>query len=1008
MASYTYFKNIASNLTTGEDPLLLDAYVDRGKLVLNAPDDGHGNRSMPDRRIKEINKIIDEMWASVDKTSLPQYIRSKAMTDKKTGRSMPVEDLQKTLFALSALDPATYKYLEDNNVRITIVETNWFSGSTKGENFFGMIARTPRGASIELKEQNNTISKVWTLVHEAVHHKKGDVARGYFGLYLKTLGHIKNILNIIFQDVPSYEIDTFNAEKEFFKKILRMDVSLESLSVAYLGQRWVFGLLSLATWIYTIIPIAFAIRLAKKYLENNRRQNRRVADRRRRELIKVKAPVKSKEIAPIVIDTADLKEIQRENLDKGLNKANGILDTELGAAPVNVEVYENISELAALEEQGIQLSVKILGRAAAEQPSLGSQMAVALSVYHEKLHDLLRGHRARDALPSRETELYDELYEEIFVVSKTLEYLCSDKVSPEERIAYLDFLEREPAINNANFKRMAAEYEALLAKGESPEILQRKIPLLVAKYAKRAYARDWGAELKKLSLDLRRKDVREKILAGFKAKRDALSGELEAALPVMPVEVVIVQPPEVLTAPAPVIMTDIQEKMLRAFGEVRGIPADRLSYRKGQLEALKAMEAGSFAELRTGGGKTLMLAGTALEMVEKYRKAREEGKKVLIMTHEDNLTEQAMSQDKMGVILSRCGAIAGFIVPRAMPDGSIAESGVIFENGSGREATVEEVFTRCDIIYGKWDRFVHRHMKEKIGADTPTMNKNKYFALFDEADLTLVFGSATPCIISGNEMTDALNRLAMRRAINDIVKSVILEDKGLYYAPEGTREAYLTDGGERSVRKAIGELFKDDAELAKMAMKNWKAFAIDALNANLFYREGEQYFQRLDARGKLVGIDIRDENTNARKTGMSFGEGLQQAVEIAAGIDDADLTRETYTSMSMTISQFLSGDMITDYAGASGTMERDRFEAIYKDKSGNKKTVTEIQGESRRLDKSAGHKGFDTKKGKWEGLVAALPARINANQPILIKVESDTDMEYLREYIKSNLAELID
>ncbi|MBU0881742.1 MAG: hypothetical protein KKE81_06050, partial [Candidatus Omnitrophica bacterium] len=831
MASYTYFKNIASNLTTGEDPLLLDAYVDRGKLVLNAPDDGHGNRSMPDRRIKEINKIIDEMWASVDKTSLPQYIRSKAMTDKKTGRSMPVEDLQKTLFALSALDPATYKYLEDNNVRITIVETNWFSGSTKGENFFGMIARTPRGASIELKEQNNTISKVWTLVHEAVHHKKGDVARGYFGLYLKTLGHIKNILNIIFQDVPSYEIDTFNAEKEFFKKILRMDVSLESLSVAYLGQRWVFGLLSLATWIYTIIPIAFAIRLAKKYLENNRRQNRRVADRRRRELIKVKAPVKSKEIAPIVIDTADLKEIQRENLDKGLNKANGILDTELGAAPVNVEVYENISELAALEEQGIQLSVKILGRAAAEQPSLGSQMAVALSVYHEKLHDLLRGHRARDALPSRETELYDELYEEIFVVSKTLEYLCSDKVSPEERIAYLDFLEREPAINNANFKRMAAEYEALLAKGESPEILQRKIPLLVAKYAKRAYARDWGAELKKLSLDLRRKDVREKILAGFKAKRDALSGELEAALPVMPVEVVIVQPPEVLTAPAPVIMTDIQEKMLRAFGEVRGIPADRLSYRKGQLEALKAMEAGSFAELRTGGGKTLMLAGTALEMVEKYRKAREEGKKVLIMTHEDNLTEQAMSQDKMGVILSRCGAIAGFIVPRAMPDGSIAESGVIFENGSGREATVEEVFTRCDIIYGKWDRFVHRHMKEKIGADTPTMNKNKYFALFDEADLTLVFGSATPCIISGNEMTDALNRLAMRRAINDIVKSVILEDKGLYYAPEGTREAYLTDGGERSVRKAIGELFKDDAELAKMAMKNWKAFAIDALNA---------------------------------------------------------------------------------------------------------------------------------------------------------------------------------
>ncbi|MFH1752806.1 MAG: hypothetical protein ABH875_01365, partial [Candidatus Omnitrophota bacterium] len=230
MTSHSYFMNIASNLRAGEDPLLLDASIDRGKFVLGSVRYGDDTKFMPETRIERVNKIIDETWETVDKASLPQYIRSKAMPDKKTGQLTPVDDLQKALFALSVLDPATYRYLEDNNVRITLVWTDWFAGATKGDDFFGMIARDPRGAKIALREQNDTISKVWVLVHEAVHHKKGAIAGGYAELYFNMLGYVKELF--VIDGLPSYEVDTFNAERKFFRDTLRIDASLESLNAA--------------------------------------------------------------------------------------------------------------------------------------------------------------------------------------------------------------------------------------------------------------------------------------------------------------------------------------------------------------------------------------------------------------------------------------------------------------------------------------------------------------------------------------------------------------------------------------------------------------------------------------------------------------------------------------------------------------------------------------------------------------------------------------------------------
>ncbi|MDP3789957.1 MAG: glucan biosynthesis protein, partial [Candidatus Omnitrophota bacterium] len=422
--------------------------------------------------------------------------------------------------------------------------------------------------------------------------------------------------------------------------------------------------------------------------------------------------------------------------------------------------------------------------------------------------------------------------------------------------------------------------------------------------------------------------------------------------------------------------TDIEKELLSAAG------SGFTNYRIGQVLAIRRLTKGIFVELRTGGGKTLALAGAALS------RYRERGEKVLIKTHEDALTNQAMEKDRIGKILSRCGAVTGFI----LPDSEGRETGVIFENGVRRDATVEEVFDKCVIIYGKWDRFVHRHLKEVLGIERKAMNNNKYFSLTDEPDLMLVFGSATPCIISGEDMVDWQERISARKAINEIVKDTLLTGKDLFYVPKGAKEIFLTDKGHRALRAAFKKLAKEKPELADILKVNAESFAIDALKAHLFYKRDEQYY--FDS-GKVY---VRDEHTGAKKAGMSFGEGLQQAIEIMAG---AIVTPEKSTLASMTIGEFENNkDLIIDYAGASGTMEKDRFESMY-----NGKKVETIEGDVRRLDKSLGHTVFRTRDEKWQALGKRLRERFESGQPVFIKVNSDSDIGELRKYIETNLGE---
>ncbi|MCK4462677.1 MAG: hypothetical protein KAU58_00005, partial [Candidatus Omnitrophica bacterium] len=275
-----YFKSKRKMLEgTGKDELMLEAYITLTyKLWLREYKDW-GTRAMPERRIKHLNNIIDDVWKNVDKGSLPEYIRGKT----KDGR--PVEELQKVLFVLVALNPDTYNYLERNKVRIVLVKTNWFASRTSGDRFFGLVSKDPRGAKIAIREQNHTLKKVGTLIHEKVHHEKRGVPRNLWQLYLKTLGMIKEL----FRELPSYEEEAFEAQKRFIREKLFIDVRIKDLSLEFLEQRWIFGLASIGVWIITLMPFYLLIEHVIK--------KRRAAPKRPFRWKKLKIEIKGLKIA---------------------------------------------------------------------------------------------------------------------------------------------------------------------------------------------------------------------------------------------------------------------------------------------------------------------------------------------------------------------------------------------------------------------------------------------------------------------------------------------------------------------------------------------------------------------------------------------------------------------------------------------------------------------------------------------------------------------------------------
>ncbi|OGW95336.1 MAG: hypothetical protein A3K16_03065, partial [Omnitrophica bacterium RIFCSPLOWO2_01_FULL_45_24] len=689
---------------------------------------------------------------------------------------------------------------------------------------------------------------------------------------------------------------------------------------------------------------------------------KRIDEHKKQEFIKLKA---TSRMAPERVDISKLTRAQSDSLRKGLERLRKDLEAAAGdLREDDIRIWRDMSELAAFQNGGIDL----------DETALGSALAVTLSIYHERLHDLLRGHRAREGIPSKE----EEFYEEVFVMSRVLEYLYSDKVIPSEREAYLDYLETNPAINNANFKHMAREYEALPAKEGMPEALQRKIPLLIAKYAKRAYARDWGDELKGLSLDLRKRDVRAKILTGF--------GKFTATGLLRPAtfggetrndgNAEVRKLVEDLKSGK-----DVSDEALDLVDEIvfkiKGFHLEPEAQRGGA----KALVDGKMLELRTGGGKTVTIEAAALLRVLMARLAGADKKGVLVTVPLAKLESDAKDA---AAILGALGVKVGYV---AKEDGK--DAGYLYSYDSAgslvpTKVSIEEVYQYAEVIYGELQSFVHRYNQELLALDLSEriMSKRRYYLLIDEVDQSLIYEFHIPFVVSGGtQLDDAALRNELRRLINDAVKDDILGDKSLYSKDDSQESVTLQN--PKKIKALLDERLKERGDLKRLSEDFWEEYIGTALKAHLYYAKEKRYIV------EKGGIVLLGEYTHEKKTGMVLGQGLHQAVEAKENIEK--MTAETYTTMTTTVRAFVNdNNIIEGFAGASGTIDRNFIKEIYE-----KETIAPITQGTERKDMPTN--AFLDSASKEASYIERVLSLYEEDRSSIVKTENTQEAELLQE-----------
>ncbi|MFH1846738.1 MAG: hypothetical protein ABH869_04200, partial [Candidatus Omnitrophota bacterium] len=918
----------------GQDVLILKAYYESTYLRGWALEDskGDGTFGMPQLRIDRLNDIVDEWWETVKQNNvqLPAYIASKTMTDE-NGNIVPVDELQKVLMYIKVRCGEVYTDIEEKDSPVVLVEAGKFGVFIKGNRYRGRVCTDPRGPKIPVLKGFRVLTQVQLFLHEYEHSLH--IPKNLIGAYIQSLSKIQEFGSLLGMTIPTYEQPPVEQEYQFVLKDLFIQ-----MDKGQLYSRDMSAVYATTVWRDILEGVGawaglFLVLFGSLF----------IVCKRFRDFVKEKMGW-GKE--------AEKRKIYYKEEPKG-------------TFPLIV---------IAVSIVPIILFSTIFKNAFGMYGTLAVMNLTALSYFIYKygiLHSILRtpknthdftGEEEEDRLKARCEEIIGDGYTVNVISDTKWDKTKNPYAYTENDMIYV-------AERTAKAHQLALTFVLMHEKGEydlirgSPRVFRSRIsPLSYFSREAKANILETIFTIRLLLIPV--KSFLKKLfrLPGYKrVKRPKLQKQETEQVPEEEIE-----------------PTETDNLFLEHLSHD--------TYRKGQIKAIHAMKEGKFVEFRTGGGKTVALGGAALSQYKEKRN------RTLIFTHSDDLTRQAMIDDNMGKTLSLCGAPTGFIVPD--DDDKEKEKGILYVNGQKIEVSVETLYESAVIIYAKWERVVHRSMRERIGQAPKALRNHKYFTLFDEADLMLVFGSATPCVISGDHFEDNGQRQIIRRYINSFVAKEIKNNKSLWLSRKENKEVFLTGKGEKFVRKRLSELSKQRPKLADIIRINGELFVIDSLKAHLFYEDGTDYYKENNK------IFVRDAHLQEPKTGMSFGEGLQQAIEMMAGVDDENITPETYTLMSATITQFLKDeDLVVGFAGASGTMEKERFKGIFP-----KKEIKETKGETQTLIKEW-YSGFKNRDKKIEVLLSKAKDKIDKKQPVLIKVDSDNEAPELKKELEKYFSE---
>ncbi len=381
-----------------------------------------------------------------------------------------------------------------------------------------------------------------------------------------------------------------------------------------------------------------------------------------------------------------------------------------------------------------------------------------------------------------------------------------------------------------------------------------------------------------------------------------------------------------------------------------------------QIRASLALLQGAIAEMATGEGKTLAATLAAAT-------AALAGIPVHVVTVNDYLAER--DAEEMIPLYQALGLSVGIVVH----DRDLAQR---------REAY------HCDICYCSNKELTFDYLKDRIVLDgreslramevasltqdvswkQQLLLRGLHFAIVDEADSVFIDESRTPLIISGQESFGEREEVLLRQAM---VFAGELEEND-HFTVSDKQGIQLTRQGKDFLREQTSAL----SGLWRSALYR-EPLVVQALSALHRYELDQDYI--IDEEGC---IQIVDPYTGRIMPGRSWGQGLQQMIEIKEGLE---LTKPRQTQAEISYQNFFR--KYANLAGMTGTGVEvaSELQNIY----GLRSERIPLLKDSRR--EQAFQEVYQTQAEKWER-VAELAGELSASgQAILVGTSSVASSE---------------
>ena len=405
-----------------------------------------------------------------------------------------------------------------------------------------------------------------------------------------------------------------------------------------------------------------------------------------------------------------------------------------------------------------------------------------------------------------------------------------------------------------------------------------------------------------------------------------------------------------------------------------------------QIRAARKMAEGVMSLIPMGFGKSLTLRLSLFILAKRNGFNLGNNKGVLITTTTDDLAQRdALSA---GRVLSGFGLSVGVI----MQDGEGRRYWLKYNDTEDKMVTADGP---QDITFGTIDRFVHTYEGEELAKDEQDMVLSRrnsrdmeYFLLLDEADVALIEQLMTPFIISGGAAENAEKVKARYSRARQIAKSISGEMSMQQAAEEGlidisekdSKRIYLTDKGLDVLRAALSsDAFAglyDETLIEGESIITWKQLVEQALSIEFTYTQGINYAIE---DSKIILID---ETSSQKMPGRRLSSGYHAALEAKHEQDGVVIEAEAITINTMMLKTFLDSGLISDFAGASGTMDKDFMFQVHG------KSVYEPPIDKEDISKREDIvRMYLTENSKWRGFYADAIRNIHEGLPVLVNVE---------------------